>query len=149
MPFKTAEGENNMEILNNLKTNFARFMTGRNGADHLGFASLLLALVVNTLDTLIGRPGLFALLGTALYIWTLFRMLSKNIPARREENRRFMELVNRVKPTVMKYWVRLKNIKTYKYFDCPQCRASIRMKRGLGEKTIVCPRCKHSFKQKS
>jgi hypothetical protein len=138
-----------MEILNKLKTNFARFMTDRNGADHLGFACLLLALIVNTLDTLIGRPGLFALLGTALYIWTLFRMLSKNLPARREENRRFMEWVNRTKPLVKKYWVRLKNIKDFKYFDCPQCKASIRMKRGLGEKKIICPRCKHNFRCKS
>lgn len=138
-----------MEILNTLKTNFARFMKGRYGADQLGFGCLLLALIVNTLDTLIGRPGLFALLGTALYIWTLYRMLSKNRVARAEENRRFMELVNRIRATVMKYWTRLKNIKDYKYFDCPQCKASIRMKRGLGEKKIICPRCKHSFIRKS
>ncbi len=137
-----------MEIINKLKNGFARFMIGRSGADYLGLACLLLALIVNMIDTLIG-PSLFSLIGSALYIWTIYRMLSKNLAKRAEENRRFMELVNRVKPEVMKYWTRIKNMKDFKYFTCPQCKTSIRMKRGLGEKKIVCPRCKHSFLQKS
>ena len=45
--------------------------------------------------------------------------------------------------------VRMKNIRKYKYYKCPNCKARLRMPRGLGEKTVTCSQCKHSFKQKA
>ena len=137
-----------MSFLNKLKEGFMRFMTGRNGADQLGMASLLAALILNMLDSFLGT-GILSLLGMVLYVWTFFRLFSRNLVKRQEENRRFMEWYEKAKKWVLRYWTRLKNCREYKYFSCPQCKASIRMKRGLGEKEIICPGCKHSFRQKS
>ena len=137
-----------MSFLNKLRASFMRFMIGRNGADQLGLFSLIAALVFNLLDNFL-MTGILSLLGMALYIWTFFRMFSKNVVKRREENRKFMIWYEKAKKIALRYWTRLKNIREYKYFSCPNCKASIRMKRGMGEKEITCPGCKHVFKQKS
>ena len=137
-----------MSFLNKLKVSFMRFMIGRNGADQLGLFSLIAALVCNLLDNFL-MTGVLSLLGTALYIWTFFRMFSKNVYKRRAENLKFMVWYDKAKKTALRYWTRAKNIREYKYFSCPNCKASIRMKRGMGEKEITCPGCKHVFKQKS
>ncbi len=137
-----------MSFLNKLKASFMRFMIGRNGADQLGLFSLITALVINVLDNFL-MTGVLSLIGMALYIWTFFRMFSKNVYKRREENIKFTAWYEKMKKLAMRYWTRLKNCREYKYFSCPQCKASIRMKRGMGEKEITCPGCKHVFKQKS
>jgi len=137
-----------MSFLNKLKASFMRFMIGRNGPDQLGLFSLITALVFNLLDNFL-MTGVLSLIGMALYVWTFFRMFSKNVYKRREENIKFTAWYEKTKKLAMRYWTRLKNCREYKYFSCPQCKASIRMKRGMGEKEITCPGCKHVFKQKS
>jgi len=137
-----------MNFLNKLQAAVMRFMYGRSGADQLGMFSLCAALVFNLLDTIL-MTGIFNLLGTALYVWTFFRMFSKNISKRRAENMKFLIWYEKAKKPVLRYWTRLRNCRQYKYFSCPQCKASIRMKRGMGEREITCPGCRHTFKQKS
>lgn len=137
-----------MSFMNRLKERLIVFMTGRNGVDQLSHASILTALVVSLLDCFL-RTGLLTLLADALIVWSLFRMFSKNIIRRREENAKFVQWLNKVRPIVLRYWTRLKNIRYYKYFSCPNCKCSIRMKRGMGEKEITCPGCHHTFTQKS
>jgi len=137
-----------MSFLNKLKYGFMRFMTGRAGADQLGLAMLVTALVLNLLDGFLGT-GILSLLGTVLYVLCFVRMFSRNVVKRREENRKFMVWYEQIRKIVLRYWTRLKNCREYKYFSCPQCKASIRMKRGMGEKEITCPGCKHVFRQKS
>ena len=138
-----------MSFLNKLKASLMRFMVGRNGADQLGMFTLITALVLDLLDAFTGNTGVLSLLGTALYVWTVFRLFSRNIPKRRAENAKFTLWFEKAKKFVLRYWTRLKNCREYKYFSCPSCKASIRMKRGMGEKEITCPGCKHVFKQKS
>ena len=137
-----------MSFLTKLRQRFTAFMIGRNGADQLGLATLIAALVLNTLDNFL-FTGILSLLGLALYALTIFRMFSRDVVKRRAENLRFMTFYGKARKQVMRYWTRLKNIRQYKYFSCPNCKASIRMKRGAGEKQITCPGCHHTFTQKS
>lgn len=137
-----------MSFLNKLKTEFMRFMVGRAGADQLGLAMLITALILNLLDSFL-RTGILSLIGIVLYVLCFVRMFSRNVVKRRAENSKYLVWYSKAKKLVLRYWTRLKNCREYKYFSCPQCKASIRMKRGLGEKEITCPGCKHVFKQKS
>ena len=123
-------------------------MQGRNGVDNLGFAALWTGLIVSLVDTFIGT-GLLSLLGTALYIYAMWRMFSRNVYKRNEENRLFVGFVESKKTEGRQFLLRLKNAKEYKYFKCPQCKVLIRLKRGSGEKQIRCPRCQHEFTQKA
>ena len=71
----------------NMKNGFRRFMQGRYGGDQLSRAQLIAGLVCYLL-ALISRVTLFSYIGLALYFWALFRMFSRNVEKRGEENRK-------------------------------------------------------------
>ena len=137
-----------MSFLQRLKESLARFMTGRHGPDNLGMFTLIAGLACSILGSLTGF-ALLSLVGMALYVWTLFRMFSKNNEKRWEENRKYIELSSIWKIKVSQFIKRMKNRRDYKYFKCPNCKVLLRLKRGSGEKEITCVRCGFQFKQKS
>lgn len=124
------------------------FMMGRNGTDPLCIASLVTGLVFAILGSLTGF-GLLSLLSTALYVWTLFRCLSRNIPARQAELEKYEMLRARVTGNIGPAIRRLKNQREYRYFHCPACKTRLRMRRGRGQVDMICPRCSHSFRTHS
>ena len=137
-----------MSFWEKIKMGLARFMQGRHGPDNLSMFTLIAGLILSLLSTFTGI-GLLSLLGFALYIWTLFRMLSRNQEARAKENRKYIELTSGWKTRFSQFWKRQKNRKEYKYFKCPNCKVLLRLKRGCGEKEITCVRCGHHFQQKA
>ena len=88
-------------------------------------------------------------LSYGLYGLFLFRFFSKNRYKRQEENRKFMFLFQNAVLKTKQFFRRLKGIKQYKYFRCPQCKTLLRLNRGTGEKEIHCPRCSHEFHKKA
>ena len=126
----------------------ARFMQGRHGPDNLGMFTLIAGLVCSLLASFTGI-SLLSLIGFGLYVWTLFRMLSRNHEKRLAENRKYIELTSNWKLKSRQFTKRLKNRRDYKYFKCPNCKVLLRLKRGCGEKDITCVRCGYQFKQKS
>ena len=137
-----------MNFWDKVKQSLRSFMMGRHGADQLGMFTLITGLVLSLLASFTGI-GLFSLLGLALYIWTLFRMFSRNHEARIKENQKYVSLTSNWQTKLSQFWKRQKNRKEYKYFRCPQCKVLLRLKRGCGEKDITCVRCGHQFKQKA
>ena len=136
-----------MGFLQRLKESFARFMQGRHGPDNLGMFTLITGLACSLLGSFTGI-GILSLLGFALYVWTLFRMFSRNNDKRFAENRKYIELTSNWKTRIRQFVKRMKNRRDYRYFKCPNCKVLLRMKRGPGEKDITCVRCGHQFKQK-
>ena len=136
-----------MGYLQRLKESFARFMQGRHGPDNLGMFTLITGLACSLLGSFTGI-GILSLLGFALYVWTLFRMFSRNNDKRFAENRKYIELTSNWKTRIRQFIKRMKNRRDYRYFKCPNCKVLLRMKRGTGEKDITCVRCGHQFKQK-
>lgn len=137
-----------MNFLYKLKMWIARFMEGRYGPDQFGIFTLVSGLVLSLLSGFIGLPFL-GLLGTGLYIYTLFRLFSRNRMKRISENQKYTALTSRTRTSVRQFVLRQKNRKNYKYFRCPQCRVLLRMKRGTGDKEITCAKCGHQFHRKS
>ena len=119
-----------------------------NGPDSLGMAILITSLILTLMTRILGL-GMLAFLPIGLYGWAIFRMLSHNKAKRMEENRRFTQGWMKLKMELRQAVVRMKNIRKYKYYKCPNCKARLRMPRGIGEKTVTCSQCKHSFKQKA
>lgn len=132
----------------NIKNSFRRFMTGRHGSDQLSFALLIGGIVLSLLSS-ITRILIFYYLGLAAYIWAIFRMFSRNTAKRTAENAKYLDLTRNFKTNVSQFFVRLKNIKKYKYFRCPECKARLRLPRKVGEVTVTCGKCHHQFKQKA
>ena len=137
-----------MSFLSRLKMSLARFMQGRNGTDNLCMFTLVTGLVLSLAASFFGLP-LLSFAGLGLYIYTIFRMFSRNREKRMAENRKYLALTFGWRTKIRQFVRRLKNRKEYKYFKCPNCKLLLRMKKGTGDKEITCVRCNHQFHQKA
>ena len=119
-----------------------RFMAGRYGSDQLGRWLLGLAVVLILLGMIGNRTGSTVLAGLSLLayvplIWSIFRMYSRNIEARRRENAALQRFLTRLRD------------RDHRYYQCPQCRQTVRVPRGRGRINIRCPKCGEQFIKKT
>ena len=117
-----------------------RFMEGRYGTDKLNTAILGVGVAACLLSLFIRLPLLdllLTLLSYALMIWAIFRCLSRNTYKRYQENRKYLNFLNRCKD------------REHRYFSCPRCRQSVRVPRHKGKISITCPKCKEKFIRKT
>ena len=138
----------NMGFFDKIRASFARFMSGRYGADQLSLAMVVTALVLTLAGSLLGL-FLLTLLADALLIVAFVRMLSKNRYQRAHENQVYMEKTQKMRRAVTEWFNRVKNSKKYRYFTCPTCRARLRIPRGVGNVTITCKNCGEKFDKKA
>ena len=134
-----------------MREKFARFMAGRNGNDQLNLfiliVDVILLLLAGIFNDSIGPylyPAVILLLGYAY-----FRMLSRNLYRRREENGKFQRLRYRLTAWWRVHLERWVQRKDYKFFVCPSCKTTLRVPRGHGKIKIVCRRCGSSFTGRS
>ena len=137
-----------MGFLDKIRASFARFMSGRYGADQLSYAMVILALVMTVVGALSGL-GLLTLMADALLIVMFVRMLSKDRYRRAHENQVYLEKTQNVRRAVTEWMNRVKNSKKYRYFTCPQCKKRLRVPRGVGNITITCKGCGNKFDKKA
>lgn len=115
-------------------------MAGRYGTDRLNMVILTVGLVACLISMFIQVPQVNLLLTAisyALMIWAIFRSLSRNTYKRYQENRKFSQLLDRVRD------------RQHRYFECPKCRQPVRVPRGKGKISITCPRCREKFIRKT
>ena len=137
-----------MSIFQKIRAGLQKFMAVRRGADELSLALLIAGIVLSMLSSLFNLPVMHWL-SLAIYIFALYRMLSRNLEKRYAENAAFLKLWRGKIPAVKQSINRMKNMKKYKYFKCPECKSRIRLPRGVGEVTVTCGKCHHAFKQKA
>ena len=142
------------------RSRLAGFLYGRYGTDQLYNALLLSQIVCLFLGAALGIPGnfytAFAIasavmygLGITLFVWTVFRCLSRNISARRRENQAYLRLKARLKRSDKKASpVCPADTATHIFRLCPRCKATLRLPRSPGKHTVKCPRCTRKFKIK-
>lgn len=139
-----------------MREKLQRFMTGRYGADELSKA-LNAAVLVCLLISLVGArtpfSAVFYWVGIALMIYGCYRMFSRNVSKRYEENRKFLDLRYRAvvrnssrKNLARKRWA---DRKTHRYFKCPGCSQMVRVPKGKGKICISCPKCRAEFVRRS
>ena len=129
-------------------------MYGRNGVDQMWrilfwvylAACILRAIIVSVTKSAI-LAGIFDLLTTALAVYLLFRIFSKNLPKRREENQRFLNWFWKAKSNAAGAKARRAD-KDHKYFTC-KCGAVCRVPVGKGKIVITCPKCGQKINAKT
>ena len=131
-----------------MREKLARFMVGRNGVDDLARFESWFVLVVLILS-IFTRSGLLDLIAIAFIVHMYFRVFSRNVSKRYEENQKFLNF--RYDWTVK--WNRKKKHfeqrKMYKLYKCPMCRQEVRVPRGHGKICITCPKCREEFIRRS
>ncbi len=121
-----------------------RMMMGRYGLDQLSIALLVIAVVLNVLAgwTNTALLSIFSVVFMVLGVW---RMFSKNINKRREENFKFQQIYYKTINFFRQEKNKFNTRKTHKYFKCPSCKNTLRVPRGKGKIYITCPKCGERF----
>ena len=128
-----------------------QFMIGRNGNDELNRFLLAVDMVLILLSVIFSRGVGRVLSPIALVLlgFTYYRMLSRDLIRRSDENARYFRLRERFLGMIRvrkEQWVQRKD---YKFFVCPACKATLRVPKGRGKIKIVCRKCGNSFMGKS
>ncbi len=134
-----------------MREKMMRFMAGRNGNDQLNlflYAADAILLIAATLVR--GQAGRWMWLAVLILLgYIYFRMFSKNLTKRREENGKYLRVRYSIQAGLKirrEKWVQRKD---YKFFTCPSCKTMLRVPRGHGKIKIVCRKCGNSFTGKS
>jgi hypothetical protein len=143
----------------------ANFMQGRNGMDDLAraesMAVLVIIIVEVVLSMIFSATGLSAtIIGSLLLsiinllFWVLiihmyFRVFSRNINKRYEENQKFANLRYRMVVERNRRKKERAQSGTYKFFSCPTCNQRVRVPKGRGKICITCPKCRTEFTKRS
>ena len=139
---------NNYDRRPSFKERVAAFMMGRYGADELYFFIISLGFILMIINIFVTHSIVsyvltaveFALLGFAT-----FRIFSKSIYKRQQENQRFLKLIEKPKKHINLQKCKIRDRKTHVYRKCPSCKNNLRLPKQKGKHTVVCPCCKNRF----
>ena len=122
-------------------------MQGRYGAygtDRFTRFLIVLFLVVFVI-TSFTKTKADQLLPTAIIVYTYFRILSRNIPARYRENERYQRIASLARSRVLNMKRTLGDRRENHIYKCPSCGQKIRIPRGKGRIMVRCPKCAGEF----
>lgn len=123
-------------------------MMGRYGTDEFSKFVLGLAVAVMVLNLFL-RIGLLNTLVLVLLVYVYFRMFSRNIQKRYEENVKYLQMKGRIVSVFQKEKRMAQDRKVNHIYKCPSCKQKIRVPRGKGKICITCPKCRTEFTKKS
>lgn len=136
-----------------MREKFIKFMQGRNGVDDfakftmgVAFASIILAIFArngSVISALLDTIGLLAI------VYTYYRILSKDISRRYQENQKYLSKTESLRIRFRKEKNMMEQRKTHHIYKCPGCGQKIRIPRGKGKIEIDCPKCHTKFVKKS
>lgn len=131
-----------------MRQRLQHFMMGRYGADQLSKVLMFVSLGLLLLS-MFTRWHIFYLIALLLLGYVYFRMFSRNVQKRYQENQKFLNLRYRLvakKDAQKKQWAQRD---TYRFFKCPNCRQKVRVPKGKGKICITCPKCRIEFVRKT
>ena len=136
-----------------MKDKFYRFMQGRYGVDQFAkftmgvtLVSIVLAIFVNTGSS---AGSLLDMLGLVAIVYTYFRIFSRNISKRAQENQKYLSATAKLRQRLNKEKNMMKQRKDYHIYTCPSCGQKVRIPRGKGKIEISCPKCHSKFVKRS
>lgn len=130
-----------------MKEQIRRWMLGRYGVDQLGQFLNIAALILVIVGSISFR--FLSTLGLALIIYQTFRIFSRNIGRRSQENMAYISLKRKVTGRFKSVGQQAKQSRTHRFYSCPSCKQKVRVPRGKGKIMITCPKCKSQFERRS
>lgn len=122
----------------------ANWMQGRNGSDELSTCAVAIALVLVLINFFLSSL-IISIVALVLIAYAWWRMLSKNLEDRENENGVFIEFLGPLRPWVRNPAKAIGEARAYKHFKCPECGQRVRVPRGKGKVRVRCPKCQHKF----
>ncbi|NLJ98819.1 MAG: hypothetical protein GX320_06100 [Tissierellia bacterium] len=127
---------------------FRKFMVGRYGVDQLSTALLIVSIFFSILSRFF-NSGVLNILNMIILFIIFYRIFSKDIGRRYQENNKFLKIWYPIKNKVSSRIQRIKSLKDYRYYKCSNCKQKLRVPKGKGRIAITCPKCKMTMIKKS
>lgn len=119
-----------------------KFIAGRYGFDKLGQHIAIFSAILLIVSGIVSSYALKAV-AYVLLLFCIFRILSKKHVLRMNENRKYFELLAKIKAYVKR------DRRYYRYLKCPKCRKVTKVPKHRGRIEITCPHCKYKFIKKT
>lgn len=137
-------------FLQKLAYKIQKFMIGRYGIDQLWRALLifyLISIVITNIVYRFSKVAYIALSICSLVIiaFAIFRVFSKNIEMRRNENRNWLKFTNKIKQKFKFEKDKWSQRKTHKFVKCSKCKKVLRLPKHKGKINVDCPHCHNTF----
>ena len=124
-----------------------KFINGRYGPDELYKFLLIVCLVLIIINMFVNskilRAGEFS-----LFIFAVYRFLSKDKYQRKKENKKYLEIKNKIEKYISYQKNKYRDRNTHMYKKCPKCKQKIRLPLKKGKHIVKCPNCKEKFEVK-
>ncbi len=120
----------------------ARTMAGRYGVDQLNKDLLWVYIALVVISLFVPYVNYLALL---VAVWMMFRILSRNLQKRYQENMKYLAFRNKITGWFGLQKRKWNERKTHRYRRCPHCKATVRLPYKKGKHTVGCPRCHQDF----
>lgn len=132
-----------------MRDKLARFMYGRYGVvDALGRTVMILGIIFIVLNMFFPKAP-FYFLALVCLVYAYFRLFSKNVTKRYQENQQFVQAFSGVTRWFGKQKSYGEIRKTSRIFTCPSCHQKVKVPKGKGKISIHCPKCGTDFVKKS
>lgn len=133
--------------MNNLRNKINKFMIGRYGTDELYLFLFTICFIILMINTFMNSI-ILRIIELILIIIIFYRFLSKNKYKRTKENKKYLELKDKVKKEFNYIKMRYNDRNTHMYKKCPNCKQRVRLPLKKGKHTVKCPNCKNKFEVK-
>ena len=122
----------------------ASYMVGRYGIDRLYYFLLAVCFGLLVINIFL-NSFVISFLDSALIVYAFYRVMSRNIYKRQQENEKFIKYADKPKQFFKLQKCKNRDRKTHVYKKCPSCKNNLRLPREKGKHTVVCPCCKTRF----
>ncbi|MGN1123306.1 MAG: hypothetical protein ACI4RR_03110 [Eubacterium sp.] len=138
------------KIFNNLGWKLQHFMAGRYGIDRLWRFLFILYFVILIIANIVYRFSKISyyslfVMASAIIIFALFRVFSKNIQARRSENEAYLRFTGKIRQNNKLIKDKWQQRKTHKFVKCKKCKKVLRLPKHKGKINVTCPHCQNQF----
>ena len=132
----------------NIRFKTQQWMQGRYGFDELSRTLYYISLAF-FIFSLFSPSNILYYPAVFLVLWSCIRCYSKDHAKRLQEREVYLRLIGKTKG-----WFRLqqdkwKDRKSYRYFRCKQCKATLIVPKGKGKICIHCPKCHNELRAKT
>lgn len=124
-----------------------KHMQDRYGPDELYRFLLIICLIIIIVNMLVNSI-ILRILELAVFALAIYRFLSKKQSRRIKENRRYLQIKDKIKNFFTYQKKKYKDRNTHIYKKCPNCKQKIRLPLKKGKHTVKCPSCREKFEVK-
>ncbi|MCD8094827.1 MAG: hypothetical protein LUE12_01695 [Ruminococcus sp.] len=143
--------------MNNFRYKLMQFMQGRYGMDEMFYVLAVIYIALMFVNMFV-QSWLLQLLGLAVFVFAVYRFLSRNIAQRTKENGYALKLIGFFKGGRRKagrsfnsvqnksFYKRYAQRNDYYFKRCPNCGKTLRLPRVKGKHGTRCPSCGCQFR---